>query len=173
MSKKYRTKSLEISLKILFYNVNRMSNFFIYFLKFFSRILFFSLKTKILAQLSTKPCFKKVYILNLLASFMATINKNYDKLAAGYLFPEIAKRTKLFLEKNPNAVVMKLGIGNTTEPLTKMAIKGLLEGVKKLEVVETYSGYGDEQGNSELRELISKRYKKYGVSIESDEGFCG
>ena len=46
---------------------------------------------------------------------MAEINTNYDKLAAGYLFPEIAKRTKTFQAANPGVQIYRLGIGNTTE----------------------------------------------------------
>jgi len=102
---------------------------------------------------------------------MAKINTNYDKLAAGYLFPEIAKRTKAFLEANPGAEVMKLGIGNTTEPLTKTTLEGLHKGVDKLSTVKDYSGYGDEQGNTALREAIAKKYKEYNVEIDPLEVF--
>lgn len=102
---------------------------------------------------------------------MATINKNYDKLQAGYLFSEIAKRTKAFLEKNPDAQVLRLGIGNTTEALPKTVIKGLQLGVKKLSAVKTYTGYGDEQGDSRLREAIANWYAKRGVSISASEIF--
>ncbi|MBT4870321.1 MAG: LL-diaminopimelate aminotransferase [Candidatus Diapherotrites archaeon] len=102
---------------------------------------------------------------------MVKINTNYDKLAAGYLFPEIAKRTKAFLEANPNAEVMKLGIGNTTEPLTKSTLDGLSKGVEKLSTVEEYSGYGDEQGNTALREAIAKKYSNYKVALDSNEVF--
>ncbi|MDY7029699.1 MAG: LL-diaminopimelate aminotransferase, partial [Spirochaetota bacterium] len=56
---------------------------------------------------------------------MARINRNYRKLSAGYLFPEIARRTEAYLEENPGARLMKLGIGNTTEPLTPTVLKGL------------------------------------------------
>ena len=49
--------------------------------------------------------------------FMARINSNYDKLAAGYLFPEIARRTNAFLEANSGTQVLRLGIGDTTEPI--------------------------------------------------------
>ena len=74
---------------------------------------------------------------------MVKTNSNYDKLAAGYLFPEIAKRTKLFQEKNPGVQVMRLGIGNTTEPLASSILKALQFGVEKLGKTETYTGYGD------------------------------
>jgi len=102
---------------------------------------------------------------------MATINKNYDKLAAGYLFPEIAKRTNAFLQKNPGTEVMRLGIGNTTEPLTHTIIRGLQIGVEKLASVDTYSGYGDEQGDKRLRKALADRYEKMGVKLEPEEIF--
>ncbi len=102
---------------------------------------------------------------------MARINNNYDKLSAGYLFPEIAKRTKAFVEKNPGVEVLRLGIGNTTEPLTPAVINALHFGVDKLADVRTYTGYGDEQGDSRLRKMIVDFYAKRGVSLEVDEVF--
>lgn len=102
---------------------------------------------------------------------MATLNSNYEKLVAGYLFPEIARRTKIFQENNPNKKIMKLGIGNTTEALPVQAVKGLYRGAHKLSQVETYSGYGDEQGNSELRKAIANKYSQIGVDIDSSEVF--
>lgn len=102
---------------------------------------------------------------------MARINKNYQKLQAGYLFSEISKRTKAFQEKNPDVEIMRLGIGNTTEPISPTIIKALKLGVEKLASVATYSGYGDEQGDSRLRQAIANWYKTLGVSIESSEVF--
>ena len=102
---------------------------------------------------------------------MATLNPNYDKLQAGYLFPEIAKRTRAFQAANPTAKVMRLGIGDTTEPLTPTVIEGLHRGVDKLSDVKTYSGYGAEQGNTGLRTALAERYRGLGVSIEPDEVF--
>ncbi len=77
----------------------------------------------------------------------------------------------LFLEKNPDAKIKKLGIGNTTEPITPAVIEGLETGVKKLSRVETYSGYGDEQGNRELREKLAAYYAERGVDLSPDEFF--
>jgi LL-diaminopimelate aminotransferase len=102
---------------------------------------------------------------------MAKVNDNYEKLAAGYLFPEIARRTKKFIEENPDAEVMRLGIGNTTEPLPATAIEGLHEGVNKLSKVETYSGYGDEQGSIPLRKALKDFYKKSGIEVGVSEIF--
>ena len=103
---------------------------------------------------------------------MATINTHYDKLAAGYLFPEITKRTKAFQAANPGVKIYRLGIGNTTEPLPHSVISGLRLGVDKLASVETYTGYGDEQGDERLRKAIAeKHYGKYNIAIHPTEIF--
>lgn len=102
---------------------------------------------------------------------MAKINENYRKLSAGYLFPEIGRRIKQFQQENPGKKVHRLGIGNTTEPLTPAVISGLHQGVDSLAHVETYSGYGDEQGEEELREALVAFYKGRGVELEPDEFF--
>ena len=103
---------------------------------------------------------------------MAKINSNYDKLAAGYLFPEIARRTRLFLDANPGANVMRLGIGNTTEALPKSVIAGLHDAVDQMADVETYRGYADGgEGEPEMREALAKRYGNRGIGIEASEVF--
>ena len=102
---------------------------------------------------------------------MAKINSNYDKLSAGYLFPEISRRVKVYVERNPGAEVMRLGIGNTTEALSPSLIKALHAGVDKLADVKTYTGYGDEQGNKDMRGAIVSYYKKMGIEISPDEVF--
>ncbi len=102
---------------------------------------------------------------------MARINKNYNQLPQNYFFLEISKRAKAFLEKNPNVELMRLGIGNTTEALVPAVIKGLTTGVKKLADVKTYTGYGDEQGDSRLRQAMAAWYGKRGISLQSDEIF--
>ncbi|MDP3988012.1 MAG: LL-diaminopimelate aminotransferase, partial [Candidatus Levybacteria bacterium] len=102
---------------------------------------------------------------------MATINKNYDNLKASYLFSEIAKRTREFQQKYPDVQVLRLGIGNTTEALTPSVIKGLKLGVEKLAIISTYTGYGDEQGDSRLRQSISDFYKNRKMNIDSLEIF--
>ena len=94
---------------------------------------------------------------------MAKINTNYNKLAAGYLFPEIARRTNAFLEQNPGAQVLRLGIGDTTEPIVPAVINGLNEGVSLLGKEETYSGYGPSEGILPLREGLASLYAEIGV----------
>jgi len=100
---------------------------------------------------------------------MATTNPNYDKLQAGYLFPEIGRRTREFVEANDGVEVMRLGIGDTTEPLTPAIIAGLHASVDKLAGAKTYSGYGDSEGIPELREALAARYAGYGATIGLDE----
>lgn len=103
---------------------------------------------------------------------MATINPNFNKLSAGYLFPEIASRTGAYLENHPDVKVMRLGIGNTTEPLPPSVIGRLHHAVEKLAAVETYSGYADgSEGNLDLREAIAGRYAERGVALDPDEIF--
>ncbi len=102
---------------------------------------------------------------------MATINTNYRRLAAGYLFPEIARRAAKFQQQHPGVSLFKLGIGNTTEPLTPAILEGLHAKVDALSNVETYSGYGDEQGDTPLREALSRYYRDMGVEIAPDEFF--
>ncbi|MCL5784807.1 MAG: LL-diaminopimelate aminotransferase [Patescibacteria group bacterium] len=102
---------------------------------------------------------------------MATINTNYNKVASAYVFSEIGKRVKAFIEKNPGVEIMRLGIGNTTEALTPTVVEGLMEGVKKLADTKTYTGYGDEQGDSRLRKELAAFYENRGISFEPEEIF--
>jgi LL-diaminopimelate aminotransferase len=75
-------------------------------------------------------------------------------LKAGYLFPEIARRRREYAAANPEAKIISLGVGNTTEPILPHINQGLVEGARRLGTVEGYSGYQDE-GLSALRERIS------------------
>lgn len=103
---------------------------------------------------------------------MARINSNYVKLQSRYLFSEIGKRTKDFMEKNPKAPVIKLGIGDTTRPLPPAIIKAFHEGIDEMAKVETYKGYGPEQGYDFLREAIAKNdFIARGAEIKPDEIF--
>lgn len=102
-------------------------------------------------------------------NLMATINSSYKKLSAGYLFPEIARRTRTFLESNPGASVMRLGIGDTTEPLVPAVVAGLHEGVNRLAKPDTYSGYGNSEGIDPLREALAAHYQGLGANVTADD----
>jgi LL-diaminopimelate aminotransferase len=95
-------------------------------------------------------------------------NPNIANLKAGYLFPEIAKRRREYAAVHPDAKIISLGVGNTTEPILSHINAGLVEGARRLGTVEGYSGYQDE-GLSELREKISAVY--YDGKFRSDEIF--
>ena len=73
---------------------------------------------------------------------MAKINSNYQKLQAGYLFPEIGKRVRVFSEKNPAAKVIRLGIGDVVLPLPAPIVDALKTGADELGKRETFRGYG-------------------------------
>jgi len=99
---------------------------------------------------------------------MITRNIFIANLKAGYLFPEIAKRRREFAASHPDAKIISLGVGNTTEPILPHINAGLTEGARKLGTAEGYSGYQDE-GLAQLREKISKVF--YGGKFALDEIF--
>jgi len=103
---------------------------------------------------------------------MAHINEHYLKLQAGYLFPEIGRRVSKFQKENPNAKIIKMGIGDVTIPLVPSVIRAFHEGVEDLAKIETFKGYGPEQGYDFLREAIAKNeYQDNNIDISADEIF--
>lgn len=87
-------------------------------------------------------------------------NTGFKNLTAGYLFPEVARRRREYQEKNKDAKIISLSIGNTTEPLPKFIAKAMADYSMSLSTLEGYSGYGDEQGNSALRAKIAEVWYK-------------
>lgn len=103
---------------------------------------------------------------------MANINEHYLKLKAGYLFPEIGRRVTRFCTENPQAQVLRLGIGDVTEPLPSAVIQALHRAVDEMAERKTFRGYGPEQGYDFLREAIAVNdYQSRGAPIEADEIF--
>ena len=103
---------------------------------------------------------------------MATINDNYLKLKAGYLFPEIARRVNTFAEGNPEAQIIKLGIGDVTEPLPEACCKATIKAVQEMGDRDTFKGYGPEQGYPWLREKIAiQDFQSRGCEIDASEIF--
>lgn len=103
---------------------------------------------------------------------MARINDNYLKLKAGYLFPEIARRVNAFAEGNPTAEIIKLGIGDVTEPLPQACLNAMTQAVAEMGDRNTFKGYGPEQGYSWLREKIAQfDFQSRGCDISPDEIF--
>ena len=103
---------------------------------------------------------------------MATINDNYLKLKAGYLFPEIARRVNTFVESNPSANIIKLGIGDVTEPLPEACRTAMIKAVEDMGDRSTFKGYGPEQGYGWLREKIAAQdFQSRDCDIDASEIF--
>ncbi|MBU7587282.1 MAG: LL-diaminopimelate aminotransferase [Nostoc sp. TH1S01] len=103
---------------------------------------------------------------------MATINDNYLKLKAGYLFPEIARRVNAFAEANPDAKIIRLGIGDVTEPLPEACRTAMIKAVEEMGDRATFKGYGPEQGYAWLREKIAAQdFQARGADIDASEIF--
>ena len=103
---------------------------------------------------------------------MATINDNYLKLKAGYLFPEIARRVNAFAEANPNAKIIRLGIGDVTEPLPEACRKAMIAAVEDMGDRTLFKGYGPEQGYAWLREKIAAHdFQARGCDVDASEIF--
>ena len=105
---------------------------------------------------------------------MFQLNDNYLKLKAGYLFPEISRRVKVYCDANPEAAkrVIRCGIGDVTEPLPPAVIAAMHKAVDDMAAQETFRGYGPEQGHEFLRHAIAQNdYRNRGMEIADDEIF--
>jgi LL-diaminopimelate aminotransferase len=100
---------------------------------------------------------------------MASINSNFLKLKAGYLFPEIARRVKAFSDANPDqaARIIRCGIGDVTEPLPPAVVKAMHDGVDEMADRSTFKGYGPEQGYEFLRQaIVENQFANLGISAD-------
>lgn len=103
---------------------------------------------------------------------MFQINENYLKLKAGYLFPEIGRRVKAFAAAHAGAKIIRMGIGDVTEPLPPACIAAMHTAVDDMARRETFHGYGPEQGYEWLREAIAANdFRARGADISADEVF--
>ena len=98
---------------------------------------------------------------------MIRINENFLKLQDSYLFSEINKRVNEYIEKNPKADIIKMGIGDVTRPIPKIVINAIKNATEEMGKIETFKGYGPEQGYDFLREkIVEYEYKKLDISID-------
>ncbi len=103
---------------------------------------------------------------------MILVNENYAKLQASYLFSDIAKRISTFQSENPDKSIIKLGIGDVTEPLPPACIEAMHTAVDEMAVRSTFRGYGPEQGYEFLRDAIVKNdFLPRGAEISANEIF--
>ena len=100
------------------------------------------------------------------------INENYLKLKSSYLFVEVSRRESEFIKANPDADIIKMGIGDVTKPLVPAVVDAFKNAVDEMGNADTFRGYGPEQGYDFLAETIAENdYKKYGVDIDKSEIF--
>ncbi|HAN20713.1 MAG TPA: LL-diaminopimelate aminotransferase [Clostridiales bacterium] len=99
------------------------------------------------------------------------INSNFNNLQESYLFFNIAKKTKEFIEKNPAAPIIRMGIGDVTLPLPAACVNAMEKASVEMGVKETFKGYGEYEGFAFLRQAISDYYKEYNVIVGIDEIF--
>ncbi|MCG8567533.1 MAG: LL-diaminopimelate aminotransferase [Desulfobacterales bacterium] len=103
---------------------------------------------------------------------MIRANENYNKLKASYLFSDIAKRVAAYQDANPDAQVIRLGIGDVTHGLPEAVVKGFHQGVDEMADDATFRGYGPEQGYAFLREKIAAHdFQERGADVDADEIF--
>ncbi len=103
---------------------------------------------------------------------MLHVNENYSKIRASYLFTEIAHRVAEHQAKNPGAKIIRLGIGDVTEPLAPAVVEAMHKAVDDEASRENFHGYGPEQGYAFLREKAAKcDFQDRGVDVAADEIF--
>ncbi|MDR1258991.1 MAG: LL-diaminopimelate aminotransferase [Tannerellaceae bacterium] len=103
---------------------------------------------------------------------MALVNENFLKLEKSYLFADIAKKVNSFKAARPDEKIIRLGIGDVTQPLPLASRMAMHRAVDEMGEKETFRGYGPEQGYPFLIEAIIKNdYAQRGVSLEPDEVF--
>jgi LL-diaminopimelate aminotransferase len=103
---------------------------------------------------------------------MFTINENYLKLQGSYLFAAVAKKVAAFQEQNPGTEIIRLGIGDVTQPIAPAIIEALHKAVDEMGKAETFRGYAPEQGYEFLRKVIAEKdFAERGCDIAPDEIF--
>ena len=103
---------------------------------------------------------------------MFKINDNYLKLPGSYLFATIAKKVNEFTAQNPDKKIIRLGIGDVTQPIAPAIINSLHKAVDEMGTPEGFHGYAPDLGYEFLRSTIAENdYKSRGANIEKDEIF--
>ncbi|MDY5113783.1 MAG: LL-diaminopimelate aminotransferase [Bilifractor sp.] len=102
---------------------------------------------------------------------MFKANQNYLRLQGSYLFSTIAKKVAAYTEANPDANIIRLGIGDVTQPLAPVIIDELHKAVDEMGKKETFHGYAPDLGYAFLRDAIADEYKGRGCEISADEIF--
>ena len=104
---------------------------------------------------------------------MININENFLKLQAGYLFPEIGRRVAAFAEANPDARIIKLGIGDVTEPLAPAVVEAMHRAVEQMARADSFKGYDDRGRGYDflIDAIIENDFRSRGIELETSEVF--
>lgn len=103
---------------------------------------------------------------------MAFINSNFLKIPKTYLFVDIARKVSAYQEANPDAKIIRLGIGDVTRPLAPAVIDAMHKAVDEMADAETFRGYGPEHGYDFLEKAIIKNvFNHRGIQLETNEVF--
>ena len=103
---------------------------------------------------------------------MALVNEHFLKLQSSYLFSDIAKKVNSFKVTHPKSKIIRMGIGDVTQPLAPAVIEAMHKAVDEMAHKETFHGYGPEQGYPFLIDAIIKNdYESLGIFIEPGEVF--
>lgn len=103
---------------------------------------------------------------------MFHINENYQKLPGSYLFSTIGKKVNAYQEANPDKEIIRLGIGDVTQPIAPAIIEAMHKAVDEMGHAETFHGYAPDLGYAFLRKaIVDNDYKAKGCDISEDEIF--
>lgn len=97
------------------------------------------------------------------------VNRNYDNLKESYLFYTISEKVKEFRQKNPDADIIRLGIGDVTLPLPPVCVEAMKKACDEMGTASGFRGYGPYEGYDFLRNAIAGHYKSFGVDIDPCE----
>ena len=101
---------------------------------------------------------------------MVKINENFLSMKKNYLFIDIAKRIKAFSEANPDKTLIRMGIGDVTQPIAPVAVEAMKKAADEMGKAETFRGYEDSgAGYDFLREAVSGYYKSFGVDVPASD----
>ncbi len=101
---------------------------------------------------------------------MVKINENFLSMKKNYLFIDIAKRIKAFSEANPDKTLIRMGIGDVTQPIAPVAVEAMKKAADEMGQAETFRGYEDSgAGYDFLREAVSGYYKSFGVDVPASD----
>lgn len=100
---------------------------------------------------------------------MIKFNSSFDNLKKDYLFVDMRRKISEYQKQNPEAKIIKLGVGDVTLPIAPVIIEAMHAAVDEMANAATFKGYGPHEGYEFLREAIANSYKKRGVAVSKDE----